>query len=65
MTGYVPKFWDGDAEGMRCVRCGKGGLRWGDDGDGGRVLMEGRYKVHNCSEADLHAQAADDFEELA
>lgn len=44
---------------VECRYCGKDGLHW-DDG----VLMEGRYKVHKCSEADLHAQAADDFEEL-
>lgn len=51
-------------EAVFCNRCGKGPLHWDDDGDGKPVLMEDRFKVHKCTETDLHARAADDFEAL-
>ena len=50
---------DQEPRAVECKRCGKGGLRWEDDGDGNFVLMEGRYKVHRC---DMTRAALDDFE---
>lgn len=45
---------------VTCKFCGKSGLRW-EETDTGWVLIEGKYKIHNCRSA---AASADDFEVL-
>lgn len=47
---------------VACKRCGKTGLRWEDDGEGGWLLLEGKYRVHKCDPDKVRALALEGFE---